>query len=439
MCVCVCLCLSLSRVLKVEVYLRQEMHLHMHLFILLTIFSSKVSCSGHKKINHRPQTKPQLVNVDDYGATGNGTDESEAFMKAWRNACDTFSGSEFVVPENKVYHLKPITFSGPCKPNLKFKIYGTLKASSRRSDYDQERKRWITFKHLENFVVEGGGTINGNGRIWWIKSCKIDENQPCKDAPTAVTFKNCKSLRVNNIRIKNPQQIHLTFLNSVNVRASNLRLIAPGNSPNTDGLHVSDSQNVRIINSVVKTEKAALINIVAGDDCVSIVNGSRNVVISKIACGPGHGISIGSLGKNNSENKVSNILVNKAIISHTSNGVRIKSWQGGSGYARNIKFQNIIMHNVTNPIIVDQNYCDRKKECEEQYSAVQMQNLVYRNIKGTSNSEVGIKFDCSKTFPCRSILLENILLNREGNEGDMKASCSNAILETRGEVTPHCG
>ncbi|KAL7618729.1 hypothetical protein Lser_V15G03963 [Lactuca serriola] len=413
---------------KVVFHLRQEMHLHKHLLILLIIFASTLSCSGRKSNHHRPHAKPQLVNVDEYGATANGTDDSEAFMKAWKNACDSPSGSEVVVPENKVYHLKPITFSGPCKPNFRFKIYGTIKASSRRSDYEKEGRRWITFKHLESFSVEGGGTINGNGKIWWIKSCKIDENQPCKDAPTAVSFKNCKNISVNNIRIKNPQQIHLTFLNSINVKASNLRLIAPGNSPNTDGVHISDSQNVHVINSVVKT----------GDDCVSIVNGSRNIVISKIKCGPGHGISIGSLGKNNSESKVSNILVDKAIISNTTNGVRIKSWQGGSGYAKNIKFQNIIMHNVTNPIIVDQNYCDRKEECEEQYSAVQMQNVVYRNIKGTSHSEVGINFDCSKTFPCQSILLENVLLSREGNEGDMKASCSNVMFGTRGAVTPRC-
>lgn len=36
--------------------------------------------------------------------------------------------------------------------------------------------------------------------------------------------------------------------------------------------------------------------------------------------------------------------------------------QGGSGNASNIKFQNIEMENVTNPIIIDQNYCDKKKK-----------------------------------------------------------------------------
>lgn len=47
-------------------------------------------------------------------------------MEAWRSACSSFEGTEFVVPMNKVYHLKPITFSGPCKPNLKVKVIACI-------------------------------------------------------------------------------------------------------------------------------------------------------------------------------------------------------------------------------------------------------------------------------------------------------------------------
>jgi len=45
--------------------------------------------------------------------------------------------------------------------------------------------------------------------------------------------------------------------------------------------------------------------------------------------------------------------------------------QGGSGYARNIKFLNIMMQNVTNPIIIDQYYCDQTKPCHEQVTSFQ--------------------------------------------------------------------
>jgi polygalacturonase len=71
--------------------------------------------------------------------------------------------------------------------------------------------------------------------------------------------------------------------------------------------------------------------------------------------------SIGSLGDDNSRAEVSGILIDSVQLYGTTNGARIKTWQGGSGYAKDITFQNIIMDNVQNPIIIDQNYCDSAK------------------------------------------------------------------------------
>lgn len=68
-----------------------------------------------------------------------------------------------------------------------------------------------------------------------------------------MTFQECNNLRVANLRFKNAQQMHLTFQKCINVQAVNLRVIAPGNSPNTDGIHVTDTQNIQIMNSVVRT------------------------------------------------------------------------------------------------------------------------------------------------------------------------------------------
>ncbi|KAK9282738.1 hypothetical protein L1049_010958 [Liquidambar formosana] len=304
-----------------------------------------------------PTSSPDTVNVDDFGAKGDGRDDTKAFKNAWNAACSSELGAVIVVPKNKNYLLKPITFSGPCKSAITMKIYGTIIASGNASDYEKDRLHWLVFNNIQNIKVEGGGTINGNGKIWWKNSCKVDKTRPCQHAPTAVTFYGCKNLRVDNLKIKNAQQMHLTFQNCVNVRASNLMVTAPGDSPNTDGIHVTGTQNIQIIKCVIRT----------GDDCISIVSGSKNVQALDITCGPGHGISIGSLGSNNSTAYVSDVMVNRAKLSGTTNGVRIKTWQGGSGYAKNIRFQNIMMHNVSNPIIINQNYCDQDDPCPEQF------------------------------------------------------------------------
>ncbi|QCD97441.1 polygalacturonase-like isoform X2 [Vigna unguiculata] len=363
------------------------------------------------------------VNVNDYGAKANGdSDDSEAFKKAWDEVC-TSGEAILVVPEDN-YLLKPIRFSGPCEPNIEVQISGILEASDDPSDYEEDSKHWLVFDKIDNLFVYGGGTLDGNGRIWWKNSCK-------KNKKRALTFDRCENLTVENLNIKNAQQIHVSFQDSENVKVSGLSVIAPEDSPNTDGIHVTKTQNIQISDSVIGT----------GDDCISIVHGSKNVEATNITCGPGHGISIGSLGAGKSKDIVSGIKVNGAKIFGTKNGVRIKTWQGGSGSASDIKFQNIEMTNVTNPIIIDQNYCDKKKRpCQKagsEKSAIEIKNVVYENISGTSASEVAVDFDCSEKFLCKKVTLQNIDLACEGGD-DAEARCNNVKLSYIGHVKPRC-
>ncbi|PNY17479.1 polygalacturonase QRT2-like protein [Trifolium pratense] len=122
--------------------------------------------------------------------------------------------------------------------------------------------------------------------------------------------------------------MHVVIQSCNNVLASKLIVRAPGHSPNTDGIHVTHSQNVVISNCIIGT----------GDDCISIVSGSKNIRATDIICGPGHGISIGSLGKGNSEAEVTNVEVNRATLKGTTNGVRIKTWQGQIGQIQTKSF-----------------------------------------------------------------------------------------------------
>ncbi|XP_059440091.1 polygalacturonase QRT2-like [Corylus avellana] len=262
--------------------------------------------------------------------------------------------------------------------------------------------------------------------------CKINKTLPCTHAPTAVTFLNCNNLTVDNLRIKNAPQMHLTFQRSLNVKASRLVVTAPEHSPNTDGIHVTETQNIQIQNCVIGTART-------GDDCISIVSGSENVEATDITYEPGHGISIGSLGAGGSNDYVSNVMVDRAILTgSTTNGLRIKTWQGGSGYAKNITFQNVEMHSIRNPIIINQYYCDKKEPlCSEHALAVEVSNIGYKNITGVSALEEAINFKCSKSFPCREIWLEDVNLACQEDES-VKAFCDSVELINQGNVSPSC-
>lgn len=58
---------------------------------------------------------------------------------------------------------------------ITMQIFGSLEASSKISDY-KDRRLWIAFDSVQNLVVGGGGTINGNGQVWWPSSCKINKS-----------------------------------------------------------------------------------------------------------------------------------------------------------------------------------------------------------------------------------------------------------------------
>ncbi|AEE79664.1 endo-polygalacturonase [Arabidopsis thaliana] len=363
------------------------------------------------------------VSVSNFGAKGDGkTDDTQAFKKAWKKACSTNGVTTFLVPKGKTYLLKSTRFRGPCKSLRNFQILGTLSASTKRSDY-KDKNHWLILEDVNNLSIDGGSTgiINGNGKTWWQNSCKIDKSKPCTKAPTALTLYNLKNLNVKNLRVKNAQQIQISIEKCNKVEVSNVEITAPGDSPNTDGIHITNTQNIRVSNSDIGT----------GDDCISIEDGTQNLQIFDLTCGPGHGISIGSLGDDNSKAYVSGINVDGAKFSESDNGVRIKTYQGGSGTAKNIKFQNIRMENVKNPIIIDQDYCDKDK-CEDQESAVQVKNVVYKNISGTSATDVAITLNCSEKYPCQGIVLENVKI--KGGT----ASCKNANVKNQGTVSPKC-
>ncbi|XP_047085472.1 polygalacturonase-like [Lolium rigidum] len=376
-----------------------------------------------------PGAPPRVFDIDSYGASAGG-DATKAFLGAWKDACNSSDDpSVLLVPAGKSYLLMPLSFTGPCRAtSISVVIQGTVEAPSNRSvwlDGDLP-DRWITFEDIDNLRVTGGGTINGNGQEWWINSCKVNKSMRCVPGPTALFFRSCNHLVVDDLEVRDSMQMHVVIAYCWKVLVSRLFVTAPGWSPNTDGIHVSNSREVSIIDSTITT----------GDDCISIVSGSEFVRATGIFCGPGHGISIGSLGANKSRAHVSDVLVEKATLVGTTNGVRIKTWQGGEGYAERITFRDIRMFNVTNPIIIDQNYCDSKKPCSEQESAVAISNIRYSQIHGTSSSKIAVNFNCSSAVHCDGIVMQDVSLVGKGSY--LACSSLNARVIEVGFNSPYC-
>ncbi|XP_073003573.1 polygalacturonase-like [Typha latifolia] len=339
-----------------------------------------------------PVLSQNTYNVVDFGAIDDGrSDASEAFSRAWAHACDDRFAAKIYVPPGR-FLLHNANFEGYCtSPSIEFWIEGTLIASSTYDDSNY----WIFFYKVDNLSISGG-TIDARGHTLW--DCK-SKNNDCPFGPVSLVISNGYNISINNLASKNSKFFHIMINNSEKVSIRNATITAPEDSPNTDGIHTMDSNDLLITNSSIMT----------GDDCISISRGTTNLSIQNINCGPGHGISIGSLADVVNEKPVENISVSNIIFTGTSNGLRIKTFaRPSNSYVSNVKFHQITMKDVNNPIIIDQNYCPGHEECPHENSGVKITNVQYVDIKGTSTNIEAVHFDCSLSNPCEQILLKNV-------------------------------
>ncbi|KAG2381046.1 polygalacturonase protein [Vigna angularis] len=285
--------------------------------------------------------KNTIYDVRNYGANGNGkSDDSKALMDAWNDICGRQGTPTLLIPQNRVFLVKRnIIMKGPCKAtNINIQLQGKIVASQKNA-WQGDKSTVIYFTNINGLRIVGkGGLIDGFGSSWW----------PCKNCqrPAVLGFNACNGLSVSYLRITNSPQAHITINECDGAIFSHISIRSPADSPNTDGIDISSSKNIFIKDS----------NIASGDDCIAIIGDSSYINATGIACGPGHGISIGSLGRNN--DNVEQVRVYNSSFTKTTNGARIKTFSGGSGYAKRITFEKITLNQVYNPIIIDQHYND---------------------------------------------------------------------------------
>ncbi|GER48422.1 pectin lyase-like superfamily protein [Striga asiatica] len=491
--------------------------------------------------------KLRTFNVMSFGAHGNGiTDDAQAFLKAWRAACQSQALPNTVpvviVPSKRTFLLNPLTFNGPCKSSqIYMLVSGKLIAPVKTAWKGTQKNAWIIFSNVNGLVVKGKGVIDGQGPSWWPSRPCFDDpahGVDCK-GPIGMMFRRCNGLRLDGFSKVNGPGRHILIMATNDAIVSNLRVIAPGDSPNTDAIDISSSTRVQIRNSFIAT----------GDDCIAISAGSSNIDVSGITCGPGHGIravpivypprtrlwepvcsrawyqsrfylgpcddvpivyppriraglgtpspvglglskdlqvrgrvriplvtcelsyivhiwkidppyktnglfllppigfgmephldfiwtfpffhgvfhdsGIGSLGSGGFD-VVENVRVRNCTLRNTLTGVRIKTNQGGKGYARKISFQGIKFVAVDNPIQIEQFYCPLKVNCQNYTSAVAISDVSFIGISGTSIASNVISLRCSQRVECTNIRLDRVYITPTTPANKVTATCNNA-------------
>ncbi|AET00957.1 polygalacturonase [Medicago truncatula] len=320
--------------------------------------------------------QPNIFDIKSFGGASNA-DITMAFTNAWKAACGSTTASKVIIPRG-IYKIHAVDVKGPCKAPIEVQVDGTIQASQNPDELNDASYQWVKFGYVDYFTLSGKGVFDGNGETAWTQN-DCGKNSTCKRRSMNFGFNFLKLSIVQDIISKDSKNFHVNVLGCTNFTFDGLTITAPATSKNTDGIHIGRStDDVKVLNT----------NISTGDDCISLGQGSRQITVQNVNCGPGHGISVGSLGKNPKEEATEHVLVKNCTISNTDNGVRIKTWPSSPGTSpiTDMHFEDTIMVNVLNPVIIDQEYCPWNQCSKQVPSKIKISKVIFKNIRGTTTA-----------------------------------------------------
>ncbi len=237
----------------------------------------------------------------------------------------------------------------------------------------------------EDVIIFGEGTIDGRAGFdtWWSHDLIAHEKRVPRVSPRGrrtvadtrsgaeefapfagwrprlIYAVDSHNLTFEGVTLAGSPSWTLHPLHCTDIRAVNLSITAPADSPNTDGLNPESCTGVII----------AGVHFTVGDDCIALKSGkiamakqalrpTRNVCISNCHMQDGHGaVVIGS----EMASGVYDVQVRDCLFTGTDRGLRIKTrrGRGKDAIVRNIRFDNIRMENVGTPFVINSFYwCD---------------------------------------------------------------------------------
>ncbi|KAJ3682048.1 hypothetical protein LUZ60_014621 [Juncus effusus] len=197
--------------------------------------------------------------------------------------------------------------------------------------------------NLTDVIITGNnGTIDGQGQFWWDK---FHKNELSYTRGYLVELMFSEQILISNVTFVNSSSWNLHPVYSNNVIISGITILAPLDSPNTDGIDPDSSSNVRIED----------VYIVSGDDCVAIKSGwdeygtafnmsSQHISVKRLTCVSPTSAVI-ALGSEMSGG-IHDVRAEDITAINSESGVRIKTGVGRGGYVKDIYVRGVNLYTI---------------------------------------------------------------------------------------------
>jgi len=231
----------------------------------------------------------------------------------------------------------------------------------------------LSGKDITGSGVMGDGSIDGRGgarmledtQTWWQLAQRAKLLDQYQKVPGLIELSGVRNFALYRITLRNSPAHHVVVRDSDGFTAWGVKIMTPGNARNTDGINPQSSTNVTIAHCYIH----------AGDDNVAISSrpGAPVTYISILDDHfyTGHGMSIGSA----TGGGVSHVLVSNLSIDGATNGIRIKSDPSRGGLVQDIRYENVCIRNVTNPIVLTPHYTNFLGELSPEYRDITLRNV----------------------------------------------------------------
>jgi len=234
-------------------------------------------------------------------------------------------------------------------------------------------KPLISAHNAPHSGVMGLGAIDGQGgehllhqsKSWWDLAHQAKVEDARQNCFRVLVVDSSNDFTLYGVALRNSPNFHVMVSKTDGFTAWGVRIDAPANARNTDGIDPSSSTNVSIVHSFIR----------AGDDNVAIKAGSAgpatHITVAHNHFYSGHGMSIGS----ETNGGVSGVLVSDLTIDGADNGLRIKSDLSRGGLVHDIAYKDVCMRDVKNPITISPFYTHASGSLVPVYQGISLENV----------------------------------------------------------------
>ncbi len=278
-----------------------------------------------------------VLNVRDFGATGNGTTLDTAAFQKTLNACAAHPSCLVNVPPG-TYLIGSVVMSS--NTTLNVEIGATIQGSNNAADYPIITVRWegrlasghrglIYASGAQNIAIQGGGTIAGGSTVGALRNPR---------GPVLIEPSNCTGVTINGMHLTNHNvwTVHPVF--DTNVTITNTTITTSGG--NSDGIDPDSTMHMLIDHDTINTgDDAIAIKSGRGMEGVTIGKPSGDITISNSSMTSSFGCV--TLGREMSGGIDGVTLRNITCGPHAEAVLKFKAPIGRGGFIRNIDGQDL--------------------------------------------------------------------------------------------------